>query len=35
VIGRIADDALGLDLRCLGEHEEEEFRDALATLAAS
>jgi L-seryl-tRNA(Ser) seleniumtransferase len=35
VIGRIADDAFGLDLRCLGEHEEEEFRDALATLAAS
>jgi L-seryl-tRNA(Ser) seleniumtransferase len=32
VIGRIADDSFALDLRCLGEHEEQEFRATLATL---
>ncbi len=32
VIGRIADDALGLDLRCLGASEEEEFAAQLGGL---
>ncbi|MBL8490816.1 MAG: L-seryl-tRNA(Sec) selenium transferase [Rhodocyclaceae bacterium] len=34
VIGRIADDALGLDLRCLAAGDEAEFVGQLATLAA-
>ncbi|MBL8486298.1 MAG: L-seryl-tRNA(Sec) selenium transferase [Rhodocyclaceae bacterium] len=33
VIGRIADDALGLDLRCLAAGEEAEFVAQLASLA--
>jgi L-seryl-tRNA(Ser) seleniumtransferase len=34
VIGRIEDGALLLDLRCLAESDEQDFRAQLAPLAA-
>jgi L-seryl-tRNA(Ser) seleniumtransferase len=34
VIGRVAQDALWLDLRCLDEHQRQRFIDQLALLRA-